>query len=92
MQSRDIDKLWNIYYHWKIDNASQKLLQDQLDKFIDLASTSSSWEHSEYGHVLKFADQGTRSKVVKVWRHCTSKSSDDSYKSKLSTAEDLRSK
>ncbi|OJJ48721.1 hypothetical protein ASPZODRAFT_62802 [Penicilliopsis zonata CBS 506.65] len=67
-ERKNTDKIWNLYYHFSIDSDSLHLLRDQADQLQKLASTIEEWNDGKYGHLLRFCDTNTFSKVVGLWK------------------------
>jgi hypothetical protein len=62
----NVDKIWNLYYHPKLDQASTKLLEDQTQKLLKLLTSLSVWRDGPYGSVMRFCAQSTLAKVKLV--------------------------
>lgn len=60
-------KLWSIYYHLYLDDASLELLSTQASKLCDLAKSLESWHNGKYGHMLRFCNSSTMKRVRNVW-------------------------
>lgn len=58
---------WNLYYHFRIDEASLQLLQRQARKLHSLAVSLETWDESNYGKLINFCDRGSLEKVKKMW-------------------------
>ncbi|KIW31445.1 uncharacterized protein PV07_03095 [Cladophialophora immunda] len=63
----DTGRIWNIYYHSMLDEDSLHLLQKQARKLADLGITIENWRQQPYGKALRFCDQSTFDRVVKLW-------------------------
>lgn len=59
--------IWNIYYHMRLDRASDDLLQAQAKKLIALSTTIESWQQSKYGTQLKICDTATLADARTMW-------------------------
>lgn len=68
-----LDQIWNVYYHWKLDDKSLNLLEDQVEKLLSLSTTASKWRASAYGMVIRFCDGRTLTKIRKFWNGCSSR-------------------
>ncbi|KAH0843174.1 MYND finger family protein [Fonsecaea pedrosoi] len=64
----DTSRIWNIYYHWKLDQDSLHLLQKQARKLVDMGTTIENWRQQTYGQGLRFCDQGSFDRAVKLWK------------------------
>ncbi|KAI5924188.1 hypothetical protein F4810DRAFT_666124 [Camillea tinctor] len=64
---KEIDSLWNIYYHLHLDEQSQQLLCSQAKKLYDASETKETWAQSRYGSQFKMCDTATLSEVRKMW-------------------------
>ncbi|KAF2502343.1 hypothetical protein BU16DRAFT_554409 [Lophium mytilinum] len=61
------ETLWNIYYHFYLDDESLASLLFQSQKLLAAASTLDHWHDSKYGRFLKFCDANTISGVKAIW-------------------------
>ena len=77
-----LDEIWNLYYHWKLDEKSLCLLEDQVEKLLCLSATVSKWRLSIYGKTFRFCDEGTLIKVRKFWSDCSSRELSKNQKSR----------
>ncbi|OQV06009.1 hypothetical protein CLAIMM_10652 [Cladophialophora immunda] len=59
---------WNIYYHFRIDENSLHLLQNQARKLYALAVSLGTWHESKYGRLIKLCDHGSLEKVREMWK------------------------
>lgn len=59
--------LWNIFYHFYIDNPSLSLLTRQCQKLIDVSDTMEHWAQSQYGHFLRICSAHTLSELRRLW-------------------------
>ncbi|CAE6499524.1 unnamed protein product [Rhizoctonia solani] len=62
-----IDQIWNIYYHFKIDEPTSKLLTTHARKLADASVSMDTWSQSPYYSFIKFVDQNTLEEVHKLW-------------------------
>ncbi|KAJ2920961.1 hypothetical protein H1R20_g16132, partial [Candolleomyces eurysporus] len=60
-------EVWNIFYHFKLDEKSHAILEDQCKKLIDLAETAQNWRESSYGGTLKMSTDYTLSEIRRHW-------------------------
>ena len=56
--------LWNIFYHFIIDDADRKIIQQQCQKLVELANSATGWEASAYSAILRFVSHDTRTQVM----------------------------
>lgn len=66
-------RIWNIYYHWKLDATSLKRLEDQTEKLLSISSHISQWCDSAYGHMIQFRNIKTLAQVRKSWQGYSSR-------------------
>ena len=81
-----LEQIWNIYFHWKLDDESLSLFEAQTEKLITLSKTSSAWYASEYGTVIRFCDLRTLTQCHKVWSKYSSRGLSTARKSQRQTA------
>ena len=62
------DVIWNIYYHFRLDDKSNRLLEDQADKLVTTSISADSWRDGPYGKTFRFCDDATRERVRETWR------------------------
>ena len=79
-----INEIWNIYYHWKLDEKSSISLEDQLEKLLQLSVTSMTWRQSTYGPTIRFCDERTLRRVREFWISCSTRGLSEDQKSKRS--------
>ncbi|KAJ7089705.1 hypothetical protein B0H15DRAFT_267405 [Mycena belliarum] len=60
------DRLWNMFYHIKIDQAALALIVSQSKKLQKLCIDLDTWQKSSYAEFLKFCSSYTLSQVL----HC----------------------
>lgn len=65
---RSSASLWNIYYHFYLDDNDLKILQCQARKLLDVSISAQSWQNGPYGQTLQFFDESTRSSVREIWK------------------------
>ncbi|KIW10340.1 hypothetical protein PV08_11302 [Exophiala spinifera] len=58
---------WNLYYHFRIDEASLRLLQSQARKLHTLADSLETWHKSTYGMLITPLDHGSLERVKDMW-------------------------
>ena len=52
-------QLWNIFYHFFLDDGSNKLLVSQSTKLARLSVDMESWNSSEYSAFLRISSRST---------------------------------
>ncbi|KAJ7626423.1 hypothetical protein DFH06DRAFT_1339559 [Mycena polygramma] len=57
------DRVWDIFYHIKVDKTSFALLIAQCKKLLDVSKDLGSWRQSRYSRFLKFSNTYTLSRV-----------------------------
>ncbi|KAK4040785.1 hypothetical protein C8A01DRAFT_15369 [Parachaetomium inaequale] len=60
-------QIWNIYYHFYLDNPDIRLVESQAKKLVNLAQDLHAWRASPYGTTLRFCDEKTLSLVRSIW-------------------------
>jgi len=63
----DVETVWNLYYHFYLDEKSLRLLRIQARKLHDLAASMQTWHSSQYGKPFRICDIGTLVKVRQMW-------------------------
>ncbi|TEB27907.1 hypothetical protein FA13DRAFT_1666645 [Coprinellus micaceus] len=59
--------IWNVFYHFRLDAKSHKVLIDQCNKLIDLSENGQQWRDSQYGATLRMATDYTLSELRRHW-------------------------
>ncbi|KAH7337326.1 hypothetical protein B0J17DRAFT_769468 [Rhizoctonia solani] len=62
-----IDQIWNIYYHFNIDESTSALLTTHSRKLADASISMDTWSQSPYYSLIKFVDQNTLEEVHQLW-------------------------
>ena len=60
------ERIWNIYYHFYLDEDDMSLLAAQAKKLLGLSESWDAWHDGVYGSVVRFCDHDTFSLVRKV--------------------------
>lgn len=67
----EIDKqmqtIWNIFYHLYIPATDLGILQDHAEKLLDASESISAWMSSPYSKFAHFLSESTLTKVRKCW-------------------------
>ncbi|KAH6912449.1 hypothetical protein BKA70DRAFT_1530181 [Coprinopsis sp. MPI-PUGE-AT-0042] len=66
LETIDLNKLWNIYYHFYLDKPSLQLLYAQCRKLLELTTSIETWSSHKYGQHLRFCSDSTIEEI----RHC----------------------
>ncbi|ODM18169.1 hypothetical protein SI65_06040 [Aspergillus cristatus] len=64
----NVERIWSIYYHFIVDDASLNTLRKQASKLLKEAATATEWNKTRYGAILRFCDSYTFSQVLKLWK------------------------
>ena len=67
------DIIWKIYYHFRLDDKSYRLLEDQADKLVTASVSADSWRDGPYGKTFRFCDDASRLRVRATWRSYSEK-------------------
>ena len=60
-------QLWNIFYHFFLDDGSNKLLVSQSTKLARLSVDMESWNASEYSAFLRISSRSTLYELNRLW-------------------------
>jgi hypothetical protein len=63
-----IDLIWNIFYHFRIDDSSLSLLLSQCEKLTSMSENLDLWLASPYSHFLRVCDRRTLASLHDYWR------------------------
>jgi MYND finger len=58
---------WNLFYHFRIEEASLQLLRTQARKLQALSSSLETWHKSEYGKLIRMCDNGSLAECRQMW-------------------------
>ncbi|KAG8732182.1 hypothetical protein FRC11_000199 [Ceratobasidium sp. 423] len=64
-----IECIWDIFYHFKIDNRTADVIERQSQKLYDCAQCAHFWRQSRYGSFLKVADTKTLAELRRHWKY-----------------------
>jgi hypothetical protein len=64
----DIDLIWNIFYHFKLDDSSLSLLIKQCGKLVSVSTNLDSWSTSPYSKFLRVCSRLTLSQLRDHWQ------------------------
>ena len=62
-----IQLMWNMFYHFYLDQSSHSLLLHQCNKLIDASETLEAWSNSQYGQFLHVCTTHTLSELRRHW-------------------------
>lgn len=60
--------IWDLFYHFRIDERSLDLLQSQTTKLLSLSTSMRTWQESEYGRVIRMCDRISLERLRDMWR------------------------
>ncbi|KAG8696165.1 hypothetical protein FRC08_007323 [Ceratobasidium sp. 394] len=66
--NENIDRVWDIFYHFKINDEASKLLTRQSEELYNNSSDIETWRGFTYGSFLKFVDARTLAEIRRHWR------------------------
>ncbi|KAG8755748.1 hypothetical protein FRC11_005812 [Ceratobasidium sp. 423] len=64
-----IDRVWDIFFHFKIDDRASKIITQQSQALYERAETVESWRGSRFGSFLKMADTRTLAELRCYWKN-----------------------
>ncbi|KAH7314013.1 hypothetical protein B0J17DRAFT_584879 [Rhizoctonia solani] len=67
-QNENIDRVWDIFYHFKIDDRASKIITRQSQTLYEHAETTETWQESRFGSFLKVVDARTRAELRRHWK------------------------
>jgi hypothetical protein len=62
-----VDLIWNIFYHFVLDEESLSLLIEQCRKLVTLARDLESWNAGPYARFLTACDERTLAELRRFW-------------------------
>jgi hypothetical protein len=63
-----MDKVWNIFFHFFLDEDSTALLESQCQKLLHESTSLDVWNESEYSSFLRFCNDHTRLELRRHWQ------------------------
>ena len=63
-----MDKMWNIFFHFFLDQKSSALLEVQCQKLLHKSTSLDFWNQSEYSPFLRFCNEHTRLELRRHWQ------------------------
>ena len=85
----DEQSIWNLFYHFRVDESSLDLLRSQTSKLLSVSTSLESWHESQYGKRVRLCDRVSLDRVREMWRfYETKREGDDlrSYKKKVESS------
>ncbi|KAG8730801.1 hypothetical protein FRC10_002349 [Ceratobasidium sp. 414] len=67
-EKEHIDRIWDIFYHFKIDDQISSILTRQSQKLCEYSDNIETWRQSSYGSFLKFVDTRTLAELRHHWK------------------------
>ncbi|CAE6441890.1 unnamed protein product, partial [Rhizoctonia solani] len=67
-QNENIDQVWDIFYHFKIDDRASKIITRQSQTLYEYAETMETWKESRFGSFLKMVDSRTLIELRRHWK------------------------
>ncbi|EUC54478.1 MYND finger protein, partial [Rhizoctonia solani AG-3 Rhs1AP] len=67
-QNENIDRVWDIFYHFKIDDRALNIITRQSQVLYDFAETIETWRGCRFGSFLKMVDTHTLKELRRHWR------------------------
>ena len=62
------DKMWNIFFHFFLDEDSATLLEAQCQKLLHKSTSLDAWNRSEYSSFVRFCNEYTRLELRRHWQ------------------------
>ncbi|KAK3385364.1 hypothetical protein B0H63DRAFT_181951 [Podospora didyma] len=62
-----LTQIWNVFYHFYLDEKDMQLLGTQAKKLLALSESLKLWHGSIYGKTLRFCDEDTLLDVRSIW-------------------------
>jgi hypothetical protein len=72
VEDHPVARIWNIFYHFKLDEQSFSLLVRQCQKLVDVSADLESWSACPYSRFLRFCSRHTLSQVRGYWQRYAS--------------------
>jgi len=63
-----VDKMWNIFFHFFLDEESTAFLEAQCQKLLHESTSLDAWNKSEYSSFLHFCNDHTRLELRRHWK------------------------
>ena len=63
-----IDKMWNTFFHFFLDEESAAFLESQCQKLLRESISPDTWNQSEHSSFLRFCNESTRLELRRHWQ------------------------
>ncbi|KAG8738398.1 hypothetical protein FRC10_006925 [Ceratobasidium sp. 414] len=63
-----IDRLWDLFYHFKVDERTSETITRQSQRLYELARDAEEWRQSPYASFLQFVDTRTLADLRGYWK------------------------
>ncbi|KAG8734130.1 hypothetical protein FRC11_011393 [Ceratobasidium sp. 423] len=63
-----VDRVWDIFYHFKIDNQALSIITTQSQRLYDYAEHIYKWAESPYAAFIRITDVHSLAKLRKYWK------------------------
>ena len=68
LSSDIVDKMWNIFFHFFLDEDSVVFLEAQCQKLLHHSTSLDAWNRSEYSSSVRFCNEYTRLELRRHWQ------------------------
>ncbi|KAG8739647.1 hypothetical protein FRC10_005349 [Ceratobasidium sp. 414] len=68
-EQKPIDRVWDIFYHFKINDQAIEILVRQSQRLYEHARNIETWRQSSYGSFLQLIDSRTLCELRRHWSH-----------------------
>ncbi|KAG9120251.1 hypothetical protein FRC07_004331 [Ceratobasidium sp. 392] len=65
--NESVDRVWDIFYHFQIDDSALSTLVRHCQHLVTVSSSPAAWQASSYGSFLKFLDARTLHELRRHW-------------------------
>jgi hypothetical protein len=66
--SDNVDKMWNTFFHFFLDEDSAVFLEAQCQKLLRESTSPDAWNQSEYSSFVRFCNEHTRLELRRHWK------------------------
>jgi len=63
-----VDKMWNLFFHFFLDEDSAAFLEAQCQKLLHESTSLDAWDQSEYSSFVRFCNEHTRLELRRHWQ------------------------
>ncbi|KAF8693846.1 hypothetical protein RHS03_08335, partial [Rhizoctonia solani] len=67
-RDENIDRVWDIFYHFKINNQAMKIIATHSQTLYEYAKDTDSWKRSRAGSFIKTVDTRTLGELRRIWK------------------------